>query len=150
MPVRKLTTAVLALALLAISFAGIRQAVAADTLTVAQAIATQDNSTQTVRGYIVGIVSSTTVVQAEPPFTAKTNFAIADSPNETDTTKMLYVQLPNTSLRTQHNLADNPGRHRQLIEATGTLEPYFTLHAGLKNPTAINIIAAPRPARRPR
>ena len=66
---------------------------AATPLTVAQARATQDGSTATVRGYVVGQpTSSTTVVTSG--FPSDYAVALADAPGTTDTTKMVYVQVP--------------------------------------------------------
>ncbi|MGD6871156.1 DUF6359 domain-containing protein [Sutcliffiella horikoshii] len=108
------------------------------TITVAEAIA--DNSgTANVEGYIVGTVVSKTNFDLEAPWSQATNLALADSPDETDITKMLPVQLPSGAIRTVLNLVDNPGNHHAKIQITGSLEDYFTL-PGLKSPTDYTII----------
>lgn len=84
---------------------------AADVLTVSEAIANQNQTGQTVEGYIVGTVKggngASISYQLTSPFTQDTNLAIADSPNETDKTKILPVQLP-TAVRAALNLKSNP------------------------------------------
>lgn len=77
--------------------------------TVAQAYAIQDSSIATVQGYIVGQpISATTVLTSA--FTGDTAISIADTANETDTTKKLYVQMPATpgSFRADFALKTNP------------------------------------------
>src|SRR5690606_14764825 len=88
----------------------------------------------TVEGYIVGFAKSETsyVIEAE----TDTNIAIADNPGETDVTKMLYIQLPNSpaSIRAEFGLKSNPGNLGKKVVITGSLEKYFGNHAGLKSP----------------
>lgn len=88
----------------------------------------------TVEGYIVGFAKSETsyVVEAE----TDTNIAIADTPGETDVSKMLYIQLP-SSYRAVFGLKTNPGNLSKKVVITGSLEKYFGNHAGLKTPTSI-------------
>ncbi|MDV2888245.1 DUF6359 domain-containing protein, partial [Alkalihalophilus pseudofirmus] len=61
-------------------------------ITVAQAIA---NSTgkATVKGYIVAHTTGNKLYNFNAPFKDDFNLAIADSPSETDPTKLLPVQL---------------------------------------------------------
>ena len=69
------------------------------------------------------------------PFTftaASTNIAIADSPNETNASKILPVQLPSGSVRTELNLKDHPENLGKKIQITGTLGAYFSV-PGLQN-----------------
>jgi 2',3'-cyclic-nucleotide 2'-phosphodiesterase (5'-nucleotidase family) len=104
--------------------------------TVAQAIGIQDNSIASVQGYIVGQpTSGTTVITTA---TGDTAIALADTAGETDTTKMLFVQLPTTpaSLRADLGLKTNPTVLGKLVIVTGNLTPYFTPHPGLKNTSA--------------
>ncbi|MFC4410638.1 DUF6359 domain-containing protein [Chungangia koreensis] len=107
---------------------------AEDVLTVAEAIA-NNSGNGTVEGYIVGNVTGINSVDTEPPFGGDTNFAIADSPNETNTDNMLYVQLT-TDFRPEFGLKTNPDNIGKKARVTGSLEAYFT-HAGLKNPTVM-------------
>ena len=105
---------------------------AAATLTVAQAIARQDGSTQTVRGYVVGQpISTDTVIRGG--FPNDYALALADSPDETDPDAMLYVQVT-SGWRDQYGLRSNPALLGTSLQVTGTLTAYFA-HPGLKNPT---------------
>ncbi|WP_430308160.1 5'-nucleotidase C-terminal domain-containing protein [Robertmurraya massiliosenegalensis] len=122
------------------------QAQAAEPITVAEAI--ENNSgTATVVGYIVGYTTSGSGGRAtydfEAPFSADTNFAIADSPTERDATKILPVQLP-SSFRATFGLATNPSIVGEKVYVTGTLEPYFSV-PGLKSPSSMSFDGAPEP-----
>ncbi len=114
-------------------------ATAAEPITVAEAIA-NNTGTATVKGYIVGTASSKTNYDQEAPFTSASNLGLADSPDETNPTKILPVQLPAGAIRTGLNLVDNPKNFKALVTITGSLEAYFTT-AGLKSPTAYTILA---------
>ncbi|MFD1737017.1 DUF6359 domain-containing protein [Bacillus salitolerans] len=109
-----------------------------DYVTVAEAIANNSGIAK-VQGYIVGTVSGSTSFDLEAPFTLATNIALADSPTETDITKMIPVQLPTGEIRTGLNLVDNPSNLGAKIEITGSLEAYYTL-PGLKSPSAYTIL----------
>lgn len=113
-----------------------------DPYDVTAAIALQDVPTSPVwvQGYIVGLVTSANNVNWTGPFNSNSNVAIANSSDCTDTDQCLYVQLPNnTALRTQVNLQDHPENLGRLLSVRGTLTPYFTPHAGLKNsPGTVN------------
>lgn len=105
----------------------------AATVTVASARATQDGSTATVRGYVVGQpTSSTTVVRSGYPNDYA--IALADAPGVTDTSKMLYVQVP-SAFRSAWGLRSNPGLLDRQVDVTGTLAAYFS-RPGLTNATA--------------
>ncbi|MDJ0330457.1 DUF6359 domain-containing protein [Planococcus sp. S3-L1] len=115
-------------------------ATAAEPITVAEAIANNSGSA-TVKGFIVGTASSNTSYDQEAPFTAVSNLGLADSPDETDPTKILPVQLPSSSaIRAGLNLVDNPTKFKAEVTITGSLETYFTT-AGLKSPTAFTILS---------
>ena len=75
---------------------------AAEPITVTEAIA-NNNGTATVKGFLVGTASSGTSYDQEPPFTVATNVGLADSPNETDPSKILPVQLPTGAVRATYN-----------------------------------------------
>ncbi|WP_407271237.1 DUF6359 domain-containing protein [Radiobacillus sp. PE A8.2] len=109
-----------------------------DYISVADAIANNAGEA-TVRGYIVGTVTSSSNFDLEAPFDRATNLGLADSPTETDVSKMIPVQLPSGSVRSALNLVDNPGNHGALVEITGDLETYFSI-PGLKSPSAYEII----------
>nr|WP_239454092.1 5'-nucleotidase C-terminal domain-containing protein [Bacillus suaedaesalsae] len=117
---------------------------AAEVITVADAIA-NNTGTATVEGYIVATATSGPTYKFVGPFTVASNIAIADSPDETDKTKILPVQLVSgTSVRAGLNLIDNPENHKAKVQITGSLEAYFGV-AGLKSPTAYTIIEGGTP-----
>ena len=114
-----------------------RTATAATPLTVTQAIASQNGTSQTVRGYVVGEPVATTTVKRSA-FTGDLAIALADTASQTDTSKMVYVQLT-TQWRSAWGLKTNPSLLGRVIDVTGPLEAYFS-HAGLKSPTAISSV----------
>lgn len=107
---------------------------AATPLTVTAALGQQDGATQTVRGYVVGQPTATDRVVTSG-FPTDYAIAIAATPGETDTGKMLYVQVP-SALRSQWGLASNPDLVGQQVDVTGALEAYFS-HAGVTGTSAI-------------
>jgi len=108
---------------------------AATPLTVAQAIG-QQGSSGTVRGYVVGQPTATyTVVRSG--FPNDYALALADSPTETGTSRMIYVQIT-TAFRSTYGLRTNPGLLGQQLDVTGTLAAYFS-HPGLTSTTAFAI-----------
>jgi endonuclease I len=133
---RLLRPAVVIGALLALLGYGITPSTAATTanLSVSAAISQQNGSVGTVEGYVVGQpTAANTVIRSS--FTADTALALADSASTTSAGSMLYVQIP-AGFRSQYGLQSNPALIGTKIAVTGTLTPYFTPHAGLKNPTA--------------
>lgn len=94
-------------------------------------------SNVTVEGYIVGFAKSETSYSVIAD--SDTNIAIADTPGETDVTKMLYIQLP-SSYRANFGLFTNPSNLGKKVKITGSLEKYFSNHAGLKSPTSIEFV----------
>ncbi len=110
---------------------------AATPITVAQAIATQNSSTATVRGYVVGQPTATsTVVRSN--FPNDYALALADSPSTTATGSMLYVQIP-TAFRASFGLKTNPSLLGKQIDVTGTLSAYFS-HPGLTGSSAFALV----------
>ncbi|GAB3768270.1 endonuclease I [Nocardioides ginsengisegetis] len=106
---------------------------AAAPITVATARATQNGSSATVRGYVVGQpTSSTTVVTSG--FPNDYALALADAPGVTDTSQMLYVQIP-SAFRAAWGLRSNPSLLGKQIDVTGTLAAYFS-RPGLTSGTA--------------
>ncbi|GGN95785.1 DUF6359 domain-containing protein [Saccharibacillus kuerlensis] len=93
-----------------------------------------------VSGYIIGVVISASSHKLEPEadgaYAVDTNILIADSPQETDRSKTIAVQLPSGALRSGYNLKDHPELRGQSIVVTGSLEAYYS-QTGLKNPTSI-------------
>ncbi len=107
------------------------------TITVATAISTQNGSTATVQGYVVGQpTSTTTVVTSNYPNDYA--LALADTAGESSTSKMLYVQIPD-AFRSSYRLQSNPGLRGTQIQVTGTLTAYFS-HPGLKYTTAFSTV----------
>ncbi|MEV8442024.1 endonuclease [Actinosynnema sp. NPDC051121] len=102
-------------------------------ITVAQAIGQQNGASATVRGYVVGQPTATTTV-VRSGFPSDYALALADSPSQTSTGQMLYVQIT-SAFRAQWGLRTNPGLLGRLIDVTGPLGAYFA-HPGLTSPTA--------------
>jgi endonuclease I len=111
---------------------------AATPLTVASAIASQNGTSQTVRGYVVGQPTATsTVVTSDYPNDYA--LAIADTAGETSTSRMLYVQIPSV-FRAQWGLRTNPSLRGKQIDVTGALTAYFS-HPGMTGTTAFALAA---------
>ncbi|WP_226556398.1 endonuclease [Priestia aryabhattai] len=108
---------------------------AAAFLSVAQALENQNNSVQTVKGYVVGqpIGTSTVITSNYPNDYALT---LADSASETNTDKMVYVQIP-SNLRSTFGLQSHSELKGKSLTVTGTLTPYFS-HPGIKSVTSIS------------
>jgi endonuclease I len=108
---------------------------AAAFLSVAQALENQNNSVQTVKGYVVGQPTGTsTVITSNYPNDYA--LALADSANETNTDKMVYVQIP-SNLRSTFGLQSHSELRGKSLTVTGTLTPYFS-HPGIKSVTSIS------------
>jgi endonuclease I len=106
---------------------------AATPLTVSQAIGQQTGATQTVRGYVVGQPTATATV-VRSGFPSDYALAIADSPSQTSTSAMLYVQIP-SAFRSQWGLRSNPSLLGRQIDVTGALTAYFS-HPGMTGTSA--------------
>ena len=140
-PLALVSVALLA-ALAAVTPHGTHAASAATPLTVAQAVATQNGSTATVRGYVVGEpTSSTTVVTSG--FPDDYAMALADAPGETRTSAMVYVQVP-SAFRGQWGLRSHPSLMGHRLDVTGVLTAYFS-HPGLKSATSFADAGASEP-----
>lgn len=97
-----------------------------------------DDSEQTVEGYIVGEIISEDNVERED-FNEDTNVAIADDEEETDTDEMLYVQVTDEdTFRDDIGLASNPDNLEEEITVTGNMEEYFSTN-GLKDPSEMEL-----------
>ncbi|PFL01231.1 ribonuclease [Priestia megaterium] len=108
---------------------------AAAFLSVAQALENQNNSVQTVKGYVVGQPTGTsTVITSNYPNDYA--LALADSANETNTDKMVYVQIP-SNLRSTFGLQSHSELKGKNLTVTDTLTPYFS-HPGIKSVTSIS------------
>ena len=100
---------------------------AATPITVAQAISTQNGTTATVRGYVVGQPTATnTVVTSNYPNDYA--LALADSPGETSTSRMVYVQIT-SSFRATYGLRTNPSLKGQQLDVTGLAPGLMTARA---------------------
>ncbi|WP_370948559.1 endonuclease [Amycolatopsis sp. cg5] len=118
-------------------------ATAATPLTVTQAIAQQGTASATVRGYVVGQPTATTTV-IRSNFPNDYALALADSAAETNTSKILYVQIT-TGFRAQYGLQSNPGLMGKQLDVTGKLAAYFS-HPGLTSPTAFAQVTGTPPS----
>ncbi|QFZ24437.1 ribonuclease [Saccharothrix syringae] len=102
-------------------------------ITVAAAIAQQNGATATVRGYVVGQPTATSTV-VRSAFPSDYALALADSPSQTATGQMLYVQVT-SAFRAQWGLKSNPGLLGRQVDVTGVLGAYFA-HPGLTSTSA--------------
>ncbi|MDE6571868.1 MAG: hypothetical protein K2L58_01390, partial [Duncaniella sp.] len=96
-----------------------------------------------VKGYIVGSapgMSADTFTTETGEAASNTNLFIADTPNETDYTKCVPVQLP-ASMRDALSLQKNPGNRGKTLTISGNLEKYFGM-PGVKSPTEYTIDGA--------
>ncbi|MCY9019276.1 endonuclease [Priestia megaterium] len=108
---------------------------AAAFLSVAQSLENQNNSIQTVKGYVVGQPTGTsTVIMSNYPNDYA--LALADSANETNTDKMVYVQIP-SNLRSTFGLQSHSELKGKSLTVKGTLTSYFS-HPGIKSVTSIS------------
>ena len=94
-----------------------------------------------VKAYIVGSVDGQVYASGAvfgTDGTQKTNILIAASASETDPEKCMPVQLPNTDIRAQLNLTDNPGNYKKEVLLYGNIEKYFGV-PGVKSVTYAEI-----------
>ena len=113
-------------------------------MSVSQAIAAFVNGEKqeiTVTGYIVGFAPRGSTFK--PTFATTnagaTNIVLADTPDETDATKCIPIELPSgTDIRDKVNLQSYPENLGKKVTITGSLEAYFST-AGLKSPTAYTL-----------
>ena len=86
-----------------------------------------------VAGYIVGGDLSSSSMSFDPPFTSRTNIAIADTPNCTDKSRCMSVQLSKGSIRDALNLVDNAALLGRRVHLKGDIvEAYYRI-PGLQN-----------------
>ncbi|WP_409254333.1 endonuclease [Bacillus sp. SCS-153A] len=104
--------------------------------TVSQAIPSQNGATYSVEGYVVGQpTSQNTVVTSN--FPNDYALALADSPTETNTSNMVYVQIT-SSFRSAYGLQSNPHLMGEKLKVTGSLTAYFS-HPGVKSTSAFEV-----------
>lgn len=103
--------------------------------TVSEVIALSNPGTESwVEGFIVGVINydNNSSLETSVPTTVGSCIAIAETPDETDQTKCVAVQLVSGSaVRTAVNLVDNPENLGKQIKLKGKLEKYFGM-AGIK------------------
>ncbi len=102
---------------------------------VANAIANNQGSGVWVQGYITGVMETNVDPFApsfNPPFFTSTNIIIADSPDETNLSNSLIIQLPFGAIREALNLVDNPAHKGKQVKLLGDLEAYFN-QPGMRN-----------------
>lgn len=101
---------------------------------------TGSGTTAWVSGYIVGssIDKSASDFKPGADGASGTNIFIANTPDETDYTKCVPVQLPVGDVRSQLNLASNPGNLGKVVHLYGSLEKYFG-QPGVKSVTEFSI-----------
>lgn len=89
-----------------------------------------------ITGYIVGSSNGMSASDFTPGAAnaSGTNIFIANSPDETDYTKTVPVQLPAGAVRTALNLQSNPGLVGAKVSLYGSLEKYFGQN-GIKSVT---------------
>ncbi len=111
------------------------QIVLPDTCTVANLLELRDaeqlpeegkgKDQRVVKGYIVGAYDETTQTYALGATNITTNLLIADSPDETDITKLASVKLDEGSfLQKMLNLADNADNLKEELLVYGTIESF--------------------------
>ncbi|AOH56870.1 ribonuclease [Peribacillus muralis] len=117
------------------SFAATGAGSVSSPFSVSQVISQQDGSIKTVSGYVVGQpISANAVVTSSYPNDYA--LALADSPSETNTANMAYIQVP-ASFRPDFGLQSKPALKGKKITVTGVLGAYFS-HPGIKDVTAMN------------
>lgn len=96
---------------------------------VAAAVAVSNESGVWVEGYIVGVRETDVnpfVNNFTGPFRTNSNIILADSPEVSGSTVLLFVQLPfDTDVRNPVNLVNNPAMHQQKIRLRGNPGLYF-------------------------
>lgn len=90
-----------------------------------------------VYGFIVGgdLTSGANGISFSPPFTSRTNLALASRSSTSSKSSCISAQLPSGKVRDALNLADNPGNVGRKIYLKGDIvEAYYGL-PGIKNVT---------------
>ena len=111
------------------------------TITTLLAMPTPENSNAAegqekkwVVGYIVGAVKNNALDN-----TVNTCIALAASADETDFANCVPVQLPNTDVRANLNVVDNPGNIGKQVMVYGHILKYFNV-TGVKNTTDYRMV----------
>ena len=102
---------------------------------VTEAIAVGSGTGVYVKAFIVGNITGAVLAEGahfDTTGDTKMNLLIADSPDETDVTKCMPIQLPNGDIRNALNLVDNPTLYKKEVTLYGNIEKYFGT-TGLKS-----------------
>ncbi len=101
---------------------------------VAQAINRQGKDDVWVKGYIVGAFYLTTSnFVTDNTWEVRTNVALADSPGETEVSRMLLVNFTTTALKDALNICDNPSNIGRQVMIKGDFSEYYSV-PGMRNP----------------
>ena len=95
---------------------------------VGQVIAgTASGTSVWVSGYIVGWIADKTIdtAQFNAQATVQTNLLLAPTPDETDLSKCIPIQLPTGAVRTALNLQSHPENYKKQVSLLGSIEKYF-------------------------
>ncbi|MGF2615873.1 ribonuclease [Rossellomorea vietnamensis] len=105
-------------------------------LTVEETIVEEEGGEVTTQGYIIGQpISNSTIMEEE--FTNDYALAIADSKEENDIGKMIFVQITD-NYRDSYGLQSNPLLMGKKIIVTGQRESHFA-HPGIKSISSIEV-----------
>lgn len=96
-------------------------------------------------GYIVGCVVTTetvfvandNTVAMTAPFGSANNLLLASTPDETDYSKCIALQLPSGNVRSSLNLKDTPANLGRLVTVRGYIDKYLGI-AGMRSIDAFN------------
>lgn len=88
-----------------------------------------------VKGYIVGVASTSSKYEFDPPFSKETNLLIGLRPATTDPEYCLSVELKSGDIRDELNLVTNPSLHKRSIYIKGDLVSSYYGIPGLKSIT---------------
>lgn len=88
-----------------------------------------------VKGYIVGVASSSGKFAFEPPFSKETNLVLGLRPGTTDEEYCLSVELKSGVIRDELNLVENPSLHKREVYIKGDLVSSYYGIPGLKSIT---------------
>lgn len=106
----------------------------ANPYSVAQAIDKQGKKDVWVKGYIVGAFKTTiNNFVTDPSSEARTNIALADSPGETEASRMLLVNFTTAALKDALNICDNPSNIGRQVMIKGDFSEYYSV-PGMRNP----------------
>lgn len=94
-----------------------------------------------VTGYIVGSIDGKSTDDAVfgTSGSQNTNLLLAASPEETNMSNCIPVQLPSGAVRAALNLLENPKNYKKQVKLTGSIEKYFSV-AGLKSVSAYEFV----------